>query len=32
MEHLGGWGGAWTAQDMEHISITVLFLGGGLVS
>ncbi|KAM0490679.1 hypothetical protein ACHAP8_011297 [Fusarium lateritium] len=30
MEHLGGWGGAWTAQDMEHISITVLFLGGGL--
>jgi hypothetical protein len=32
MEHLGGWGGAWTAQDMEHLSITVLFLGGGLVS
>ncbi|KAF5677284.1 YTP1-like protein [Fusarium heterosporum] len=30
MEHLSGWGGAWTAQDMEHISITVLFLGGGL--
>ncbi|RGP71831.1 hypothetical protein FLONG3_6945 [Fusarium longipes] len=30
MEHLGGWGGAWTAQDLEHISITVLFLGGGL--
>ncbi|KAM0411218.1 hypothetical protein ACHAPD_009419 [Fusarium lateritium] len=30
MEHLGGRGGAWTAQDMEHISITVLFLGGGL--
>ncbi|WZH46519.1 uncharacterized protein QYS62_007599 [Fusarium acuminatum] len=30
MEHLGGWGGAWTAQDMEHLSITVLFLGGGL--
>ncbi|KAG8666939.1 hypothetical protein FPOAC1_011761 [Fusarium poae] len=30
MEHLGGWGGAWTVQDMEHISITVLFLGGGL--
>jgi hypothetical protein len=32
MEHLGGWGGDWTAQDMEHISITVLFIGGGLVS
>ncbi|RSL81972.1 hypothetical protein BHE90_007332 [Fusarium euwallaceae] len=30
LEHLGGWGGAWTAQDMEHISITVLFIGGGL--
>ncbi|KAM0194866.1 hypothetical protein ACHAPA_009051 [Fusarium lateritium] len=30
MEHLGGWGGTWTAQDMEHFSITVLFLGGGL--
>ncbi|KAF4992074.1 hypothetical protein FGRMN_7425 [Fusarium graminum] len=30
MEHLSGWGGAWTAQDMEHISVTVLFLGGGL--
>jgi len=32
LEHLGGWGGAWTATDMEHISITVLFIGGGLVS
>ncbi|CAM1503741.1 Fc.00g013320.m01.CDS01 [Cosmosporella sp. VM-42] len=30
LEHLGGWGGSWTAQDMEHISITVLFIGGGL--
>ncbi|KAL1852065.1 hypothetical protein VTK73DRAFT_9311 [Phialemonium thermophilum] len=30
LEHLGGWGGAWTAQDLEHISITVLFIGGGL--
>ncbi|KAF4463578.1 YTP1 [Fusarium albosuccineum] len=30
LEHLSGWGGDWTAQDMEHISITVLFLGGGL--
>lgn len=32
LEHLGGWGGDWTAEDMEHISITVLFIGGGLVS
>ncbi|KAF5018954.1 hypothetical protein F66182_9043 [Fusarium sp. NRRL 66182] len=30
MEHLEGWGGEWTAQDMEHMSITVLFIGGGL--
>lgn len=32
LEHVGGWGGAWTAQDLEHLAITVLFLGGGLVS
>ena len=32
LEHLGGWGGAWSAQDLEHMSITVLFIGGGLVS
>ncbi|KAJ9419357.1 hypothetical protein QL093DRAFT_2360718 [Fusarium oxysporum] len=31
LEHLSGWGGRWTTQDMEHISITVLFIGGGLV-
>ncbi|XWW99907.1 hypothetical protein V2A60_007921 [Cordyceps javanica] len=30
LEHLGGWGGAWTAQDLEHMAITVLFIGGGL--
>ncbi|KAL2024767.1 hypothetical protein VTK56DRAFT_5588 [Thermocarpiscus australiensis] len=30
LEHLGGWGGEWSAQDLEHISITVLFIGGGL--
>ncbi|KAI1608511.1 hypothetical protein EDD36DRAFT_101565 [Exophiala viscosa] len=30
LEHLAGWGGAWTAQDLEHVSISVLFLGGGL--
>jgi len=32
LEHLGGWGGAWTAQDLEHVSIAILFFGGGLVS
>ena len=30
LEHLGGAGGEWSAQDFEHISITVLFIGGGL--
>lgn len=30
LEHLGGWGGDWTPTDMEHISITVLFIGGGI--
>lgn len=32
LEHLGGWGGEWSFEDLEHISITVLFIGGGLVS
>ncbi|KAK7428871.1 hypothetical protein QQZ08_004641 [Neonectria magnoliae] len=30
LEHLGGWGGTWTPRDLEHVSITVLFIGGGL--
>ncbi|KAI9743291.1 MAG: hypothetical protein M1818_003137 [Claussenomyces sp. TS43310] len=30
LEHLGGWGREWTAQDLEHISITIIFFGGGL--
>lgn len=32
LEHLAAWGSEWSAQDLEHISITVMFLGGGLVS
>jgi hypothetical protein len=32
LEHLGSWGGEWSSQDLEHLAITVLFLGGGLVS
>ena len=31
LEHLGEWGQPWSAQDLEHISITVMFIGGGLV-
>lgn len=31
LEHLAGWGKAWTAQDLEHVSISVMFFGAGLV-
>lgn len=30
LEHLAAWGGAWTAQDFEHVSISIMFFGGGL--
>lgn len=30
LEHLAAWGGAWTAQDLEHVSITIMFFGTGL--
>ncbi|KAI9643305.1 hypothetical protein NHQ30_007924 [Ciborinia camelliae] len=30
LEHLAAWGNAWSAQDLEHISITIMFIGGGL--
>ena len=30
LEHLAAWGGAWSAQDLEHVSITIMFFGGGL--
>ena len=32
MEHLAAWGGEWVAQDLEHVSISIMFFGGGLVS
>jgi hypothetical protein len=32
LEHLAAWGKAWTARDLEHVSISVMFFGGGLVS
>ena len=32
LEHLTAWGGAWSAMDYEHLSITILFFGAGLVS
>ena len=31
LEHLAGWGDAWTASDLEHVSISIMFFGGGLV-
>ncbi|KAH8701691.1 integral membrane protein [Talaromyces proteolyticus] len=30
LEHLGGWGQGWSAQDLEHVSISVMFFGAGL--
>ena len=30
LEHLAAWGDAWSAQDLEHLSITIMFFGGGL--
>lgn len=32
LEHLAAWGDVWTAQDLEHVSISIMFSGGGLVS
>lgn len=31
LEHLNNWGDAWTPSDLEHLSITMLFFGGGLL-
>lgn len=30
LEHLAAWGEAWSAQDFEHVSISIMFFGGGL--
>lgn len=32
LEQLAARGGAWAAQDLEHVSISIMFFGGGLVS
>ncbi|RYP73435.1 hypothetical protein DL771_003607 [Monosporascus sp. 5C6A] len=32
LEHLGNAGKAFSSQDLEHVSITVLFIGGGALS
>ncbi|RJE20861.1 integral membrane protein [Aspergillus sclerotialis] len=30
LEHLAGWGKEWSPMDLEHVSISILFFGGGL--
>lgn len=32
LEHLSISGREWSSADLEHVSITVMFFGGGLVS
>ena len=31
MEHMNNWGKGWSSSDLEHLSITILFFGGGLL-
>jgi hypothetical protein len=31
LEHLSAWGDAWSPADFEHVAITILFFGGGLL-
>ncbi|KAF1988254.1 hypothetical protein K402DRAFT_411626 [Aulographum hederae CBS 113979] len=31
LEHLAAWGEEWSAQDLEHVSITLMFFGGGVL-
>lgn len=30
LEHLAAWGDEWSAMDLEHVSISIMFFGGGL--
>jgi len=32
LEHLSAWGKAWSPMDFEHVAVSFLFIGGGLVS
>jgi hypothetical protein len=32
LEHLSAWGQAWSPMDIEHVAVSFLFIGGGLVS
>jgi hypothetical protein len=31
LEHLAAWGDAWAPEDLEHVAISIMFFGGGLV-
>ncbi|KAJ5637818.1 hypothetical protein N7490_007697 [Penicillium lividum] len=31
LEHLSRWGKAWEPADLEHVSISIMFFGGGLL-
>jgi hypothetical protein len=31
LEHLAAWGQAWHPEDLEHVAISLMFFGGGLV-
>jgi hypothetical protein len=31
LEHLAAWGSEWAPQDLEHVSVTILFFGGGVL-
>lgn len=31
LEHLNAWGKPWHMEDFQHISITIMFFGGGLL-
>ncbi|KZF18899.1 hypothetical protein L228DRAFT_234927 [Xylona heveae TC161] len=31
LEHLANWGGEWAPSDLEHVAITIMFFGGGLL-
>ncbi|EED22447.1 conserved hypothetical protein [Talaromyces stipitatus ATCC 10500] len=30
LEHLSAWGQAWSPMDIEHVAVSLLFIGGGL--
>jgi len=31
LEHLAAWGQAWSPMDFEHVAISFMFIGGGML-